>query len=134
MADFAGAEWTERIIGAAIHVHRELGPGFGESIYENALRHELQKRGMHVQQQKVFPVLYDGIQVGKHRIDLIVDDLVLIELKAVEELIPLFTAQVISYLRVTRLEVGLLMNFNEKLLKNGLTRVVSSENKEYQVL
>lgn len=128
MAGYAHAELTEKIIGAAIHVHRELGPGFGESVYENALKHELEKRGFHVQQQAVFPIMYDGIRVGRHRTDLIVEHAVLLELKSVEELIPLFTAQVLSYLRVTGLEVGLLMNFNEKVLKNGLKRIALSED------
>ena len=130
MDGYAHVDLTEKIIGAAIHVHRELGPGFGESVYENALRHELGKRGLHVEQQRVFPILYDGVHVGRHRIDLIVEGSVLIELKAVEDLIPLFTAQVLSYLRVTKLEVGLLINFNERVLKDGLKRIALSENQE----
>lgn len=126
MKGFPHVELTDKIIGAAIAVHRELGPGFLESIYENALKHELEKAGIGVEQQKVVPVYYDGVKVGEHRLDLIVEEKVLLELKATDGLSPLFTAQVISSLRATRLEVGLIINFNEKLLRDGIRRVVVS--------
>ena len=123
---------TEQIIGAAIAVHRELGPGFLESIYENALAHELSKQGLAVEQQKSFPVHYDGQIVGQHRLDLLVENQVLVELKAVDALAPTFTAQVISSLKVTRLPVGLLINFNVPLLKKGIRRFALTRQGDYR--
>ena len=133
MAEFPHLELTETIIGAAIAVHSELGPGFLESIYENALKHELQKLGLGVEQQKVVSVCYDGVEVGEHRLDLVVENRVLLELKATEGMTNLFTAQVISYLKATGLEVGLIINFNEKLLKHGIKRIALSERSHYQI-
>jgi GxxExxY protein len=115
---------TERIIGCAIEVHRELGPGLLEGAYEAALGVELEERGLRYERQKIMPVLYKGRSVGEYRVDLIVEDEVVVEIKSVERLDPVFDAQVLTYLRVTGKHVGLLINFNSRLLKQGVKRFV----------
>jgi GxxExxY protein len=116
-------ELTEKIIGAAIEVHRELGPGLLESAYEAALAHELALRGVRFARQKEMPVRYKGflIEVG-YRLDLLVEDQVVVELKAVTEMHPIYEAQLITYLRLSNLRVGLLINFNVPRLKEGVIR------------
>jgi GxxExxY protein len=105
-------ELTGKIIGAAIEVHRQLGPGFIESIYENALVYELRKRGLKAEQQLDVPVVYDGnIEVGKHRLDLLVEGEIVIDLKAISELLDVHFAIVKSQLRAVRRKHGLLLNF-----------------------
>jgi GxxExxY protein len=101
-----------KIIEAAICVHRELGPGFLESIYESALRVALRNRGISYQSQREVTVLFEGCEVGLHRIDLLVEERIIVELKAVKALEDIHFAQVKSYLKAFRLEVGLLLNFN----------------------
>ena len=117
-------ELTEAVIGAAIEVHRVLGPGFLESVYENALCVELRLRGIPFVRQAVFPVIYKDEKVGEHRIDLIVDQLLVVELKAAESLTPIFTAQSISNLKTSARKLCLLINFNVRVLKDGIKRVV----------
>jgi GxxExxY protein len=114
---------TDQIIGAAIEVHRELGPGLLDSAYEAALAHELALRGVRFSRQKEMPVRYKGvlIEVG-YRLDLLVEDQVIVELKAVTEMHPIYEAQLITYLRLSKLRVGLLINFNVPLLKDGIMR------------
>lgn len=114
---------TEKIIGAAIEVHRELGPGLLESAYEAALAHELSARGISYERQKAMPVRYKGflLDVG-YRLDFLVEDQVIVELKAVSEMHPIFEAQLITYLRLSGHRVGLLINFNVPRLKDGLIR------------
>jgi GxxExxY protein len=114
---------TEKIIGAAIEVHRELGPGLLESAYEAALAHELWLRQIQFERQKEMPVRYKGflIEVG-YRLDLLVENQVIVELKAVTEMHPIFEAQLITYLRLSGHRVGLLINFNVPRLKDGLIR------------
>jgi GxxExxY protein len=103
---------TGKIIGAAIEVHRQLGPGFIESIYENALVYELRKRGLKVEQQLEVPVIYDGnVEVGKHRLDLLVEGEIVIDLKVISELLDVHFAIVKSQLRAMRRKHGLLLNF-----------------------
>jgi GxxExxY protein len=113
---------TERIIGCAIAVHRELGPGLLESTYEAALCIELRNAGLRFVKQPIFPVVYKGEVIGEYRLDLIVEDEVVIEVKSVARFDPVFEAQVLSYLRVTSKKIGLLMNFNSRLLKDGIKR------------
>lgn len=108
---------TEKIIGAAIFVHRRLGPGFLESIYENALVIELRKRGLTVSQQPCVTVFYDGISVGEHRLDLLVENTIIVELKAVKNLESVHFATVKSYLRAKHLEHGLILNFAKVTLE-----------------
>lgn len=111
---------TNAVIGAAIEVHRNLGPGFSESVYERALIIEI---GIALQSQARCEVLYKGESVGDVRLDLIVDDQVIVELKAVDALAPIHTAQALSYLRATGLRLAILLNFNVPLLKDGIKRV-----------
>ena len=115
---------TERIIGCAIEVHRELGPGLLEATYESALAIELEGAGLRVRRQPVFPVVYKGRTIGEYRLDLIVQDTAVVEVKSVERFDPVFEAQVLTYLRVTGKKVGLLINFNKGLLKDGIKRFV----------
>ena len=114
---------TNLIIGAAIAVHRELGPGYSESTYEAALAPEFNARSIRFVRQAIFPVLYRGEQVGECRVDFLVEDIVVVELKAVETLHPLFTNQVISYLKATQRRLGLILNFNVNQLIKGVRRV-----------
>lgn len=115
------------IIEAAIEVHRHLGPGLLESIYEEALTHELtHTHKLRIERQKEIPVFYKGKQMGKgFRADIIVDEKVIIELKSVEELNPVHFKTLLSYLKLTDLRLGLLLNFNEEVLRNGIKRVVN---------
>ncbi|RRJ96710.1 GxxExxY protein [Opitutaceae bacterium TAV4] len=116
---------TEKIIGAAIEVHKQLGPGLLESAYEAALALELALRGVGLEKQRVLPVSYKGtpIEIG-YRIDLLVEGKIVVELKAVEALHPLHEAQLLTYLKLSGCKVGLLINFNVPLLKNGIVRRV----------
>ncbi len=116
---------TEQIIGAAIEVHRHLGPGLLESAYEICLAYELERLGLQVERQKPLPLVYKDIHLDHgYRIDLLVAQQVIIELKVVENFTPVHTAQILSYLKFSGCPVGLLMNFNVKMLKDGLRRFV----------
>jgi GxxExxY protein len=117
-------EVTEKIIGCAIEVHRQLGPGLLEYIYEAALCIELELAGLKYNRQMVFPVLYKGQRIGEHRLDILVEGRVIVELKSIERMEPLFEAQMLSYLRLTGKKVGLLINFNNRLLKDGIKRYI----------
>ena len=112
------------IIASALAVHRELGPGYLESFYRKAVCIELRSRTLAFETEKAVDVRYRGEVLGTHRIDLIVQGLVIVELKAVETLAPVHTKQVVSYLKATKLRLGLLINFDSELLKQGLKRVV----------
>jgi GxxExxY protein len=123
-------ELTERIIGCAIAVHRVLGPGLLESTYEACLAHELDKHGLHVAKQKEIPITYKSVKLDcGYRVDLLVNDTVILELKSIERLQPIHKAQLITYLRLAGKPLGLLMNFNEPLLKDGIARLVNSSGK-----
>jgi GxxExxY protein len=115
---------TEKIIGACIEVHKELGPGLTENFYQEALCRELDLRGISYQKQVPISVMYKGAQIGKTRLDLIVAGQVILELKSCEALNAVHRAQLICYLQVTRLKVGLLVNFNVAMLRDGIKRVV----------
>jgi GxxExxY protein len=115
---------TEAIIGTAITVHRELGPGLLEPVYEKCLAFELADRGLSVTTQKEIPVRYKNLTFDcSFRADLIVDNKVLVELKSIDQLTPVHTSQVITYLKLTGLKTGLLINFNVQTLKTGLKRI-----------
>jgi GxxExxY protein len=114
---------TNAIIGAAIEVHRILGPGHLESVYEEALAIEFERRGIVAARQVPIEIQYKGQPVGKGRLDFLVEGRVVLDTKAVEALAPIHTAQVISYLRITRHKLALLINFNVKVLKEGIKRV-----------
>ena len=116
-------ELTERIIGAAIDVHKALGPGLLESAYEACLAFELAERELRVECQKEIPVTYKGLEIDAgYRIDLLVEQSVVVEIKAVERLLPIHEAQLISYLKLGDYPLGLLVNFNVRLLKQGIRR------------
>ncbi len=120
-------EITEKIIGAAIEVHRHLGPGLLESAYEECLCYELNQLGLGFQRQVHLPIRYKGILLeAAHRMDLVVEDAVVVEIKATEQMHPLFSAQLLTYLKSSGKSVGLLINFNVPALKDGLKRVVNS--------
>ncbi len=116
---------TGRVIGAAIAVHRELGPGFLESVYESALCVELDYLGIPYSRQVVVELGYRGRPVGEGRIDLLVDGCLVVELKAVETILPIHEAQTLSYLKATGHPVGLVINFNVVALRRGIRRVVN---------
>jgi GxxExxY protein len=119
---------TKRIIGAAIKVHRHLEPGLLESAYETCLAYEMEHLGLAVERQKTLPLVYKEIRLEQgYRLDLLVEQKVIVELKVVEELTPVHEAQVLSYLRFSGCEVGLLLNFNVKLLKNGIRRFIMTK-------
>jgi GxxExxY protein len=115
---------TETIIGCAIEVHRHLGPGLLEGTYEAALAIELESAGLHFERQLVFPILYKEKKIGEYRLDLLVENEVVVEIKSVERFDPIFEAQVLTYLRVTGKRVGLLINFNSRLLRDGIKRFI----------
>jgi GxxExxY protein len=115
------------VVDAALAVHRTLGPGLLESAYEHCLAHELVVRGVPVQRQVMLPVAYRDTTVDAgYRIDLLADDLVIVEIKTVEHLLPVHEAQVLTYLKLSRRPIALLLNFNVTLLKHGIRRLVHS--------
>jgi GxxExxY protein len=117
---------SEAIIGAAIAVHRELGPGLLESIYETCLVHELREAGLAVSQQLAIPIMYKGVRMSNDlRLDLLVDDRIIVEVKAVEDFHPVHQAQLLTYLKLTDKRVGLLLNFNSPVLRNGIKRMMN---------
>jgi GxxExxY protein len=116
---------TERIIGAAIEVHKHWGPGLYEEVYERSMRHELRLRNVPFETQVQLPLVYKGERVGDDlRLDLIVQATVVVELKAIKELEPIHEAQLLTYMKLTRCRVGLLINFNVPVLKQGIKRMV----------
>ena len=118
---------TPRIIGALIEVHRALGPGLLESAYESCVCAELAARGLRFTRQQPLRIAYKGVVVDcAYRLDLVIESQVLVELKAVDELLPLHNAQVITYLRLAALPIGLLVNFNVPYLRQGLRRLTPS--------
>jgi len=118
---------TDKIIGAAIEVHRVLGPGLLESAYEECLCYELSLRELKFKRQVPLPVAYKGIKLAcGYKMDLLVDDLVVVELKTVERLLQVHSAQLLSYLRLSGKPVGLLINFNSPTIKSGLKRIVNN--------
>ena len=118
---------TGEIVGAAIEVHRELGgPGLLEEVYESAMVYELRLRGLAEEQQVAVPVLYKGFNIKKpHYLDLLVDGRVVVELKAVEKYSKLFESQLLTYLRLAQLNVGLLINFGEAQIRHGIRRIIN---------
>ena len=115
---------TDRVIGCAIEVHRSLGPGLLERAYLLALCAELQHAGLSFERERRFPLVHRGVEVGEYFPDLIVQGTSVIEVKSVAHLDPIFTAQLITYLRITGLRIGLLLNFNRPRLLDGIKRVV----------
>jgi GxxExxY protein len=118
---------VRRVIGAAIEVHRILGPGFLETAYEEALSLELRSRGIQFARQVPVCVHYKGHAVAEARLDLLIENKLILELKAVEALAPIHAAQLLAYLKATRLSLGLLMNFNVPLLRLGIQRIINPQ-------
>lgn len=121
---------TKRVIGAAMEVHSLLGPGYLESAYEQALAIELQSRKIPFERQKVFNLDYKGECIGEGRMDFYVDYILVVELKAVDTLLPVHAAQVISYLKAMDREVGLLLNFHTETFKKGIRRILNPDYRE----
>ena len=120
-------EISSKIIGACIEVHKQLGPGLLESTYEVCLAHELKLIGLDLQQQIALPVVYKGIKLNAgYRIDMIVENKVIIEIKSVDALAPIHTAQILTYLKLKEIKLGLLINFNSVKLVDGLKRIVNN--------
>lgn len=114
------------VVGSALLVHRTLGPGLLESAYQSCLTHELRFRGLDVDCERVLPIVYRGLKIDcSYRLDLVVENSVLVEIKSVEKLHPIHSAQMITYLRLSKISIGLLINFSEQLLKHGLRRFVN---------
>lgn len=116
---------TEKIIGAAIEVHRNIGPGLFENVYEKCLGYELELLDVNFERQKYIPIIYKGktFDFG-FRADLVVEETVVVELKSINTLLPIHESQIINYLKLSKLQVGLLINFNVPVLKKGIKRVV----------
>lgn len=127
--EFKHADITYKIIGAAMKVHSTLGTGFQEVIYQRALAIEMQKSGLTFQQELPTQILYDGISIGTRRVDFLVEEMVVLELKAVSLLEPVHFAQVINYLRAYKLEIGLLINFGAESLQ--FKRLIKTEGTRY---
>ncbi len=118
---------SRQVIGAAIEVHKELGAGLLESVYEFCLKTELERRGLKVETQVDLPLFYKGELTGKYyRIDMLVDDKIVVELKAVEKLLPIHEVQLVTYLKLTNKALGLLINFNVPVLKDGIKRKINA--------
>jgi GxxExxY protein len=119
------SELTGEIIGAAVEVHRHLGPGLLESVYEECLCRELKLRGVVVERQKPLPLAYKGISLDcGYRLDLLVEGRIIVEIKAVDMLAPIHEPQLLTYIRLAKMKVGLLINFNVAALRNGIKRFV----------
>jgi len=118
-------ELSNRVIGCAIEVHRELGPGLLESTYEQCLAHELSKNNISFKLQHPLPVIYKSVRIDcGYRIDLLVEDKLILELKSVEQIKDVHTAQLLTYMKLAHIKTGLLINFNTELLKQGIKRFV----------
>jgi GxxExxY protein len=117
---------TEKVIGCAIEVHRAIGPGLLESAYEECLCYELKEQGLNFKRQVPLPVVYKGVKLDcGYVLDIIVEDLVILEIKAVERVMPIHEAQLLSYLRMLDKRIGLILNFNMPIMKNGIKRIVN---------
>lgn len=120
-------EISSIVVDVCYRIHVKLGPGLLESVYEAILYHELQKRGLNVERQKPLPVIWDGISLDiGFRADLIVENKVILEIKSVEQVIEVHGKQVLTYLKITKMKLGLLINFNVPIIKLGIKRVVSN--------
>lgn len=120
------SELTYAVIGAAMEVHKELGPGFLEAVYENSLREELRHREIPFEPQPTINVFYKGVLVGEGRYDMLVANTLVVELKSVQTILPIHEAQVVSYLKMTGYPLGLLINFNVRFLRDGIRRLILS--------
>ena len=119
-------EMSGKIISSAMKVHTKLGPGLLENAYETCLSYEIRKTGMKAERQKTLPLIYDGKRMDiDYKIDILVEDTIIVELKSVERIIPIYEAQLLSYLKISGKQIGLLINFNVEHLRNGIKRMVN---------
>jgi GxxExxY protein len=119
-------EVAKQVVDAAYKIHTKLGPGLFESVYEAVLAYELENRGLWIVRQQAIPVVYEGVHLEEgFRADLIIEDKVIVEIKSLEAIHPVHKKQLITYLRLTNKRLGLLINFGEELIKNGITRLVN---------
>ena len=122
-------EIAKIIVNSSYKVHKELGPGLLEKVYEVCLAHEISKAGLNVKRQIDLPIIYDGIEFNEgFRLDLLVEDTVIVEIKAVETVNPVWQAQIISQLKMLNKDLGFLINFNVPLIKNGINRFINTKN------
>ena len=120
-------KFSNEIIGSAINVHKELGPGLLESAYEACLCHEFTLKNIHFERQLALPVKYKSVKLDcGYRLDILVEDLIIVELKTVEEIMPIHTAQVLTYLKLSDKRLGIILNFNVPVLKDGIKRIVNN--------
>ncbi|OFY56630.1 MAG: GxxExxY protein [Bacteroidetes bacterium GWF2_49_14] len=120
-------ELSAIIVNTAFHMHLKLGPGLLEAVYEEIMHHELLKRGLKVSRQKGLPVIWEGLKMDLgFRADLIIEDKVILEIKSVETIAAVHQKQLLTYLKITGMKLGLLINFNEALIKDGITRIVNN--------
>ncbi len=118
---------SHNIVSTCFKIHKKLGPGLLESVYEEVLSYELSKLNYRIEQQKTIPLIYDNIKLDAgFRADIIIENKVIIEIKAIEVLAPIHKMQLLTYLRITELKLGLLINFNSEILKNGIKRIVNN--------
>jgi GxxExxY protein len=118
-------ELTEKIIGLSIEIHKELGPGLLENVYKQCLIYEFEKADIKYKVEQQIPIIYKDVKINCcYKLDMIIEDKIIIELKSVEKLLPIHEAQILTYLKITKKRVGLLINFNEKLLKDGIKRFI----------
>ncbi|NIO80075.1 MAG: GxxExxY protein [Candidatus Aminicenantes bacterium] len=116
---------SKKVIGSALEVHKELGPGLLESVYQKCLAFELREAGIRFEMEKEIPILYKGLDIScNYKIDLLIENRLIVELKSVGELLPIHEAQLLTYMKLAKIKTGLLINFNETLLKNGIKRFV----------
>ena len=120
-------EISKQVVNAAFKIHQNLGPGLLESAYEECLFYELNKTGLYIQKQKPLPLIYEGIklEIG-YRVDILIENKVIVEVKAVEALNDIHFAQVLTYLKLSECKLGMLINFNVSLIKNGIKRIVNN--------
>jgi len=124
-------ELSSKIIGAAIEVHKKLGPGLLESVYEECICHELSLRGISFERQKPLPVVYKGKKLDcGYRLDIVVENAIILELKSCEKIEPIHRAQLLTYLKLSDLNLGLLLNFNTPVMRDGIVRIVNKLNEE----
>ena len=115
------------IIDAALKVHRSLGPGLFESAYQLCLAYELRQRGLQVECEVALPIIYEGIKIeAGYRIDMVIENQIIIENKTVEQLLPIHEAQIMTYMKLSKIQIGFLINWNVRLIKNGIKRIVSN--------
>jgi GxxExxY protein len=120
-------ELSKIIVNSSFEIHQKLGPGLLESVYEEILFHELKKHNLYIERQKGIPLIWDGIRLDLgFRADLIIENKVIIEVKSIETIAPVHWKQVLTYLKLTGLKLGLLINFNEALIKEGISRIVNN--------